>query len=296
MGEFTVSAVISSFNYERFIRETIESVLSQTYPIAEVIVVDDESTDDSVEIIKTFGPPVRLVEQKNQGVCVARNNGARLASGEIIMFLDSDDLWLPNKVERQIEAFKQDREVGLVSCGIRAFGIDGRTIYESVEGRGGWIAKDIILMRETVLNTTASVLAVRRGVFEKIGGFDERREIFAAEDRDFCYRAAEVSKHGFVPEMLVDYRLHGSNGHLNIRGMERALLASYEKIFSKADDETLRLKTESYGNLYTMLAGSHFRAGNYGSFLINAFKGLWTTPNNMNRFLGYPARVFRRNR
>lgn len=289
MHEPKVSVVITSYNYERYIGETIESVLSQSYPVFEVIVVDDGSADRSPDVARKFGGIVRVIEQENQGVCVARNNGARLATSEILTFVDSDDIWLPNKVEKQVAAFVSDDEVGLVSCGFRAFAPDGSTIYESLTGKSGWVADEILLMREEIINSTASSIAVRRDLFERVGGFDERREIFAAEDRDLCYRIARIAKHVFLPEVLLDYRMHGSNGHLNIHGMERALLVSYKKIFD-SEESVQSLKRESYGNLFTMLAGSHFRAGNYGAFLRNSVKALWATPQNFRRFAGYPLR------
>jgi GT2 family glycosyltransferase len=217
-----------------------------------------------------------------------------LAKGDVLTFVDSDDIWLPNKLKRQVEAFEDDQEVGLVSCGFRAFGSDGETIFESVQGKSGWVAKEILLFKEPVLNTSASAIAVRREIFDKVGGFDERREIFSAEDRDFCYHAAKISKLTFIPEILVDYRIHGSNGHLNIAGMEKAFLASYEKIFAQADNETLRIKRETYGNLYAILAGAYFRTGRYGMFVKNTLRTLWLSPSNLERFAGYPARMLKR--
>ena len=102
MNNLTVSVIISSYNYDRFIGETIESVLAQTRPADEVIVVDDGSTDNSTDVIRSFGSPVTLITQKNQGVCKARNVGAGIAKGEILVFLDSDDLWRPEKLARQV--------------------------------------------------------------------------------------------------------------------------------------------------------------------------------------------------
>ena len=234
------------------------------------------------------------MEQKNQGVCVARNDGASLASGDILAFLDSDDIWLPQKLERQMDAFQADAEVGLVSCGFRAFDSAGKTIFQSIQGKSGWMSKEILLFKEPVLNTTASAIAVRRDIFRKTGGFDERREIFSAEDRDFCYRAARISKLCFIPEVLVDYRLHGSNGHLNIARMEQAFLTSYGKIFDEADDELLGIKRRCYGNLHAILAGAHFRVGNYKAFMKNALRTFWLTPSNMVRFANYPVRLLKR--
>ncbi|HEY9284861.1 MAG TPA: glycosyltransferase [Pyrinomonadaceae bacterium] len=294
MPQPSISVVITSYNYAHFLGETIRSVLSQTRPAGEVIVVDDGSADDSVAVARSFGDRVRVVEQPNQGVCVARNNGARLATGDVIAFLDSDDIWLPHKLERQAEAFRADPEVGLVSCGIRFFNPRGETIVEYNEGKSGWCANDILLYKEPVLNTTASAVAVRRDVFEAAGGFDPRRELFAAEDREFAYRAARLAKIAFIPEILVDYRIHGANGHLNIRQMDRALFFAYEKIFSGADEETLRLRRESYGNLHRMLAGCYFRRRDFAPFVKHAARSLWLTPSSVKRFAAFPVRVVRR--
>lgn len=294
MPKPSISVVISSYNYAHFLGETIRSVLGQTYPAREVIVVDDGSSDNSVEVARSFGGRVRVVEQENGGVCVARNNGARLATGEVVAFLDSDDIWLPRKLERQAEAFHSDPEVGLVSCGIRFFNPRGETIVEYNEGKSGWCAKDILLYKEPVLNTTASAVAVRRDVFEAAGGFDQRRELFAAEDREFAYRAARLAKIAFIPEILVDYRIHGANGHLNIRQMDRALFFAYEKIFGGADAETLRLRRESYGNLHRMLAGCYFRANDFPRFARHAARSLWLTPSSAKYFAAFPARLLRR--
>lgn len=290
----TVSVVISSYNYAHFIGETIESVLNQTYPPHEIIVVDDGSKDNSAEVIESFGERVKLVQQQNQGVCVARNRGAAMATGDIIAFLDSDDIWMPHKLEKQIDAFLADPEVGIVSCGIRHFDTDGKTIAEYTSGRSGWCDKDILLYREPVLNSTASVIAVRRDIFQRVGGFDEQRELFAAEDRELCYRVAKASKLAFIPEILVDYRIHGKNGHLNILRMERALIKAYEKTFKQADEETRKLERESYGNLFAIIAGSHFHAGNYDSFFRNMTKSLWLTPNNVGQFAKFPVRWLNR--
>lgn len=295
MRELSVSVVMTSYNYGQYLKTTIESILNQSRPAREVIIIDDGSTDDSAEVAATFGERIKFVQQENQGVCAARNNGAKRASGDVIAFMDSDDIWRPEKLAKQIAAFESDAEVGIVSCGIRFFNERNETIVEYNEGMNGYVARDILLYEKPVLNTTASAIAVRRDVFEKTGGFDENRALFSAEDREFCYRAALVSKLAFIPEILVDYRIHGSNGHLNIARMERALEAAYQKIFNNANAETLKIKRRSYGNLYTNLAGSHFRAGNYAAFIRDAVKSVWLTPANFKQFAAFPARFLKRN-
>ena len=99
----SVSVIIPSYNAERWIKSTIDSVLAQTYSNIEIIVVDDGSTDESVSVISKNYPEIKLITQKNQGVAAARNKGIENASSEWIAFLDADDIWLPNKIRDQFE-------------------------------------------------------------------------------------------------------------------------------------------------------------------------------------------------
>ena len=106
----TISVVIPCYNAESFLRETIDSALSQTHPPKEVIVVNDESTDGSAAIAESYGPPVRVIHQRNQGETASRNTGMAAATGDWIALLDADDLWVPNKLERQLAALKDAPE------------------------------------------------------------------------------------------------------------------------------------------------------------------------------------------
>src|SRR5918996_212462 len=109
-----VSVVIPTYNYGRYLPEAVESVLHQTFPDLEVIVVDDGSTDDTRELIGRFGDKVCYIYQRNQGLPAARNTGIRAARGEYVGFLDSDDLWLPGKLALQVPRLDSRQAVGLV--------------------------------------------------------------------------------------------------------------------------------------------------------------------------------------
>jgi glycosyltransferase involved in cell wall biosynthesis len=123
-SEPTISVVIPCYNGARFIRETLESVRAQTRPVLEVIVVDDGSTDDSAAIAESFGPLVRVIRQPNQGESVARNRGIDEAKGDWIAFLDADDLWLPEKNEKQLTSLTPG---AIASCtGYYAFTDDNK--------------------------------------------------------------------------------------------------------------------------------------------------------------------------
>ena len=288
----TVSVVIPNYNYGRFIAETIASALAQTYPIREVIVIDDGSTDDSIEVIGRFGSKVKLINQKNQGVGAARNIGFENSSGEFVAFLDADDIWLPNKIEEQMKHFTDG--VGLVSCGMREFSSqDGKTIEVYLSDKNEWTAKDILLRKHQII-VSGSAIVVRRTLFEQVGGFDKRKELHPAEDWEFCYRMALAGKVVFTPKVLVDYRNHGNNGHFKTTRMERAMMLSFEKIFADAPPEFLALRRECYGDLYKVLAGDYFHSGNYPLFAKSALKGLRANPLSIGQYLAFPLRLAKR--
>src|SRR5258708_4350216 len=122
------SVVIPAYNHARFLRETIESVLVQTLPPDEVIVVDDGSTDETPAILASYSSRLTVVRQDNRGFSAARNTGAARASGDVIAFLDSDALWLPTKLERQIVRLTADPDLGLVHCGVEEIDAAGRVV------------------------------------------------------------------------------------------------------------------------------------------------------------------------
>ena len=295
MQKPSVSAVIPNYNYGRFLPEAVESVLAQTYPCREIIVVDDGSTDDSLEILKVYEARhgVKVIRQQNLGVGAARNAGARASTGELVAFLDADDYWLPRKTEKQIERLISDKEFGFVTCGMQEFDAAGNVIRTYAEGMEGWHADDILLIKSVTAGPGSSSMLWRR-IFEKVGGFDERKEMHPSEDWEFSYRVARAAKIAFVPEILVAYRNHGGNGHLKVPRFERAMLLAYEKIFRNGDMDALKFRRKSYGNLYKTLAGSYLHAGQYGEFLKNTVKSLIYTPENLPHFAAFPLRRLRK--
>lgn len=292
----TVSVIIPNYNYGRFLGEAVESVLAQTYPCREIIVVDDGSTDDSLKVLASYEKNgIKVVQQKNCGVGAARNAGVKASSGDLIAFLDADDYWLPQKIEKQVGRLISDEEFGFVTCGMEEFDALGNIIDTYTKGKEGWCAEDILLIKSVTAGPGSTSLLWRR-VFEQVGGFDERKELHPSEDWEFAYRVARVAKIAFVPEILVGYRNHGGNGHLQIPRFERAMLMGYEKIFRTEDKKILKLRRKSYGNLYKILAGSYFQAGQYGNFLKNTAKSLFFTPENLSYFAAFPLRRLRKNK
>ena len=290
-----VSVIIPTYNYAHFIAEAVESVLTQTFPIFEIIVVDDGSSDNTEEVIKQFGDKVRYIRQKNGGVGLARNTGVKNSAGEFIAFLDADDIWLPQKIEHQIQLFQTDDEIGLITTAMRELYVKGKTIRIYAEGKNGWCADNLLLLEPVVVGPGSTTL-VKRKIFEQIGGFDETKELHPSEDWEFCYRVARQFKLAFLPEILVEYRNHGNNGHLQIPRFERAMTLAFEKIFSNDAAEIQKLKEQSYSNLHKMLAGSYFLNKHYRNFFKHSFKSVWLMPTNISYFFTFPLRRFRKRR
>ena len=202
----SVSVVIPAFERRDLTAEAVDSVLRQTVRDLELVVVDDGSRDGTGEhVLQRFGDPrVRVVRQENLGVSAARNRGARETSGEWVAFLDSDDLWLPRKLERQLAALESDP--GRVAC-----------YTEEVWHRNGRWANPrkihakpsgLIFARCLPLCVISpSSVVIRRDVFETLGGFDE--SLPACEDYDLWLRLAARHPIHLVPERLIVKR----NGH-----------------------------------------------------------------------------------
>jgi glycosyltransferase involved in cell wall biosynthesis len=284
----SISVIIPTYNYGRFIREAIDSVLAQTYPVAEIIVVDDGSTDDTLEILAGFGNRIVTVLRSNAGVSAARNAGMAVARGEYLAFLDSDDVWLPEKIEKQIVRFEADPELGLVHCGAELIDAAGKTLSVELTGLEGWVARQLIALGHGLVAPGSSMM-VPRSVAEEIGGFDSR--LLACEDGDFCYRIALRYRLGFVPELLVRYRQHGDGSHLNIPRMEDAMLMLAHKVFLSPDPSIRILRKRAYGRIHRILAGRYFHRGETRVSLWHMFKSIRWDPRNVLYFAAYPFRA-----
>jgi teichuronic acid biosynthesis glycosyltransferase TuaG len=209
-----VSACIGSYNRERYIRETLDSVLAQTYRPLEIVVVDDASTDRTVDIIKSYGAQVTLIQRtENSGICpVTRNQAARAAQGEYIAFLDSDDAWYPTKIEKQVAFMEAHPDVPVCHTYCHLMDEDSRITGIRHEGR---LPPTGNLFR-ALLNhcwVTISSVMVRRGIFEEAGGYftEDRRYGIWGEEHEFLLRVSRRHPIGLVDEVLSKYRRASQN-------------------------------------------------------------------------------------
>jgi glycosyltransferase involved in cell wall biosynthesis len=218
-----VTAVIPTYNRENEVCRAVDSILGQTYKNIEIIVVDDGSTDGTQARLERYGDKIRFVGQTNAGPSAARNHGIRLSRGEIVAFLDSDDIWLPTKVERQVSIMQRAGDaVPCCLCNASFRFTDGRQIksFDMAQLRpsyadGVWEnVSELFLTRFVLFNQS---VAVRREVLERIGGFDEA--LWCLEDYDLALRLSLEGPWGYTTEPLVVW-LQGASGSLYKKAME----------------------------------------------------------------------------
>jgi glycosyltransferase involved in cell wall biosynthesis len=284
----SVSVVIPTYNQSQFLGAAIDAALTQSIQPIEVIVVDDGSTDETSELLDGYGARIRTVRQENLGVAAARNSGAGLARGSLLAFLDSDDVWMPEKLARQLQRFQRDPDLGLVHCGLEFIDQQGVAIGLETGGLDGDVAIPMLLFRRPVILGGGSGALIRKDIFDGLGGFDSR--LSTSADWDLYYRVASRSRVGFVPDILLRYRIHKGNMHRDVDAMERDMLLAFEKAFGDSESSLSGIKRQCYGNLHSVLAGSFYVAGQYGRFAKHAAKALLMSPANVPRFLGYPLR------
>ncbi len=254
-----VSVIIPTYNRADLIVEAIHSVLAQTYQDLELIVVDDGSTDGTREAVAPYvqrsNGRVRYVYQENQGLSAARNTGCRLARGQYLAFLDSDDLWKPEKLAVQVPVLDADPTVGLVSS--MAETIDARNTR--VLGRKPKHPAGTTL-REMVTQGTQppSSFVVRREAIEGIGCFDpEIRRGF--EDVDLCFRLARRWKFVCLNDVLIRYRMHESNLTWDPIGTYEGCVQTYRKLLAAPGGGIPRVAARRMLAKYRYLLGATLR-------------------------------------
>jgi glycosyltransferase involved in cell wall biosynthesis len=211
-----VSVVIPVYNGERYVAEAIESVLAQGHRPLEVIVVDDGSTDHTAEVVKLFAPEVRYDFQPNSGAAAARNRGVGLAQGDFLAFLDADDLWMADKLTRQMAALDNHPELEAVFGHVEQF--HSPELGEEIKER-------IRPAAQVMPAYSADSMVIKREAFFRVGLFDTQWRI--ADFIDWYLRAVDLGLRSLMlPDVLVKRRLHSSN--LGIR--ERHSRTEYVRV------------------------------------------------------------------
>ena len=222
-----VSVIIPTYNRSELLKKAVESLENQSHQNFEIIIIDDCSTDDTAEVVKEMNDEriLYLRHDTNKGGSEARNTGIKQATGSFIGFLDSDDQWLPDKLERQLKQFEGQPDVGVVYTGVQVIDEHNQPTRKIVPAyKGGILPK---LFESNCIDTTSSVL-VKREVLDQVQGFDA--SLPSCQDWDLYIRLAQVTKFDFVKESLVLFYHHSGE---RITTNKKSVLTGHLSIFEK---------------------------------------------------------------
>ena len=252
--------ITPTYNRAHLIGRALDSLLAQTYQDFEIIVVDDGSTDDTRQVLSRYGDRIRYVFQENAGPSAARNRGIRMAKGEYLAFLDSDDAFLPTKLALQVAYLEAHPEVGVVYSGWQIIGPDGTVQSEVRPIREGAILKDLLL--EGYLFPPIAAV-VRRACIDQVGLFDESLRVF--EDPDLWFRVARAGyRFGCIEQPLCRYRMTPNSLGKDLPKLGQAVPIVLNKFFSDPDlpDDIAALEDEAYARRYLSFSMNYYYASN----------------------------------
>ena len=257
------SVIIPVYNRPAHLRRAVESVLAQTLRDYELIVVDDGSTDETTEVARSF-PAVRYARQENRGVSAARNRGVAESSAPYLAFLDSDDAWLPRKLEAQRDFISDNPSVSIHQTGEiwvrRGRRVNPMERHRKPDG-------DIFIPSLALCLVSPSAVVIERGLFERTGGFDERLRV--CEDYDLWLRIALDHRVGLVErELVVKYGGHDDQLSRLHWGMDRFRVYAIMKLLRERaadmDGDRLHAAREAVRGRCAVLLNGALRRGNDG--------------------------------
>jgi len=242
------SIVIPTYNRAHFLHEALESVWSQSLTSYEVLVIDDGSTDNTEQVLERWRDRIRIFKGQHEGVAAARNTGVVNARGRYIAFLDSDDTWLPHKLERQAALLEAEPEIGLLYGQMWSYHVDDPS---NVRLDPYVVARSFDELLNGPNSVTTSTVVVRRECFQAVGLFDP--SIKASSDYELWLRIARQFRVEFINEPLAVYRRHGvcinTNRDVLYEGYRRlyeVLLETYRHQFKDVKRVERHLATYEY--------------------------------------------------
>jgi len=266
-----VSIIMPAYNSSRWISDSIQSVLDQYYEQWELLIVDDGSTDNTKNIVKDFlnDKRIKYYYQENSGPAVARNYGISKASGKYLAFLDSDDLWKPNKLEIQFNHLNKNPDCCLIHTNYSTFEYNTQTSkpFQQTSWFLNWDENERLLMFDTI--GTLTVLTETQ-LIKNLGGF--KNDLYGTEDWDLWIR---VSKEGKISKLNDDtayYRIHPD-------GISQSFdkhLVELNKVYTQhVFQSKIKIKYAAYSILAFRKAKNHFYKKKYHYFIKNIFFGIY---------------------
>ena len=294
----TVSVIIPCYKQAGFLTDAIESVLGQTHPHIEVIVVDDGSPDDTSDVASRY-PRVRCIRQENQGLSAARNTGIRESEGEFLVFLDADDRLTPKALESGVQHLRQCPSAAFVAGRHRNISIDGSprpTVQKPHIDKDHYVE----LLRANCIGIACpATVMYRRAVFDDVHGFDTT--VNAASDYDLYLRIARKFEISFHTDIVAEYREHGDSMSNNFQLMSnhtaRVLQSQLKEVSgNRRHEEACRTGIKFYQHHYriTMIIDrmrSSARKKDWRGALWNMLLLVWFDPRELGEALGRKVRL-----
>jgi len=224
-----ISIVIPVYNAEKYLNECLKSVFAQTYIQIEIIIINDGSTDKSEKIIKKYLSDTRIkyLKQKNQGVAIARNLGIKFSKGDLIAFLDADDIWEKDKLSIQTELLKNN-QIGLAYTNARFIG-QGKRVNKKYSNYGKFYRGKVFTKLIIKNFTPLSSIVVRKKLLMKINGFSEDKKIIVGEDYDLLLKLSQICLFDYSSKILIQYRVSQKSLSSNKKQAYINLLYLYKK-------------------------------------------------------------------
>ncbi len=261
MSRPTVAVVVPAYNRATMVSETIESILAQSHPADEIIVVDDGSTDATLEVLERYRNSIRILEQPNSGVAVARNRGIRAATADWIALVDSDDRWQPNFLSCCLGIAEGDPEAELIYTRYHRW--SGTRLLPNPalgEPPGTNPLRKLLHLRQLC---SASSCMIKRSAILSAGAFNEQRDLHPSEDWECWTRLAiRGVKFGFSPEPCAWVRVHGGNTMSDPPRMERSMLRALDAIIAQASEpQRHQIRRELLGSILMRSAVGFYGVG-----------------------------------
>lgn len=246
----TISVIIPVYNGEKTIKETIESVLNQTFRDFELIIINDGSQDATLEIIQAINDErIQVFSYQNSGVSASRNRALTKAKGEFISFIDADDLWTPNKLELQLKALQDNPQAAVAYSWSDWIDESGQFLrsggHITVNGK----AYEKLLLRDFI--ESGSNPLIRKQALDEVGCFEQ--SVTPAEDWDMWLRLAAIYEFVTVEVPQILYRISPNSASFNIVKMEAGSLKVIERVFAQAPESLQDLKRETLASRYNYL-------------------------------------------
>ena len=268
----TISVVVPAYNSQSTIIETINSVLEQTFTDFELIVINDGSTDRTLELLETVQDKrLKVYSYPNGGLPAARNRGIIRATGEFISFIDADDLWTPDKLELQLQALQKNPQAGVAYSWTICMGNNGKSFHPGVsESFQGNVYPNLLV--GNFIGSGSNVL-IRQQAIESVGYFDE--SLKSCEDWDYWLRLSPKWEFAVVPKPQIIYRLSSGAMSSKFDVMEKYQTLVLDRAFESAPSELQYLKNRGFAYIYLFMTRLCLSRANDAKVVKQASQKLW---------------------